>query len=504
MNKGQISVKLEQNNSYFPIAVEEEYDWLAIRFTYEKENSWGRLHLFDAENNIRFCFLDGGNERLIVVHKQVEFTSPIAMPGPIVQGIWTLEVSNEEGRMFEAEWELGYGALPAEYESTQMQGEREYWSTGNLNAGVTMDNYDWAKVWKMGSCYYKGDFHTHTILSDGKMTQLMNREQAVKQGLDFFVATDHNVLSTSWAKGDALVIPGVEVTAGDGHWNALGLRKWIDWRATAQDGGLTTQQGMDRLMKEAAELGAVCSINHPMLAPWAWLYGETQLKGLHSMEIWNDPTFSPNTVATEKALQLWTASWNEGYRITGIGGSDSHMLPTDKYEDSPIPSLIGDPSTYVWCDDLSADNVLEGVKNGHVYVSRGPVLEASIQVGGHDYRFGCDLSDAFSLGKSEAASHEVNCTLSVASDVFARVTLIHNGIAESVKEVSAATAGEAPATLEWNIPWEEGAYNWYRFDIRDEAGMLLAFTNPFYYGSKEPQIATYNELLASANLTQEG
>ncbi|MEK3663098.1 CehA/McbA family metallohydrolase [Paenibacillus sp. FSL F4-0236] len=501
MNKGQISVKLEQNNTYFPIEAEEEYEWFAIRFTYEKEKSWGRLHLFDSEKHIRFCFLDGGNERLIVVHNQPELTSSIAVPGPIMTGTWMLEVSNEEGRTFEAEWEFGCGTLPDEYVSAQIQGEREYWNSGKLNAGFIMENYDWAKIWQAGSRWYKGDFHTHTVLSDGKMTQLMNREQALKQGMDFFVATDHNVMSTSWAKGDALVIPGVEVTAGDGHWNALGLRKWIDWRATSPDGGLTTQQGMDRLMKEAAELGAICSINHPMLTPWAWLYGETQLEGVHSMEIWNDPTFSPNNVATEKALQLWTVSWNEGYRITGIGGSDSHMLPTESYDDSPIPSLIGDPATYVWCDDLSADAVLEGVRNGHVYVSRGPVIDASIQAGGNTYRFGCDLSAAFSQEQGEIASHEVTCTLSVASDVNARVTLIHNGIAESVRDVSITATGEVPEVLEWNIALEEGTYNWYRFDIRDEAGTLLAFTNPVYYGSKKPQITTYNELLASANLT---
>lgn len=156
MNKGQISVKLEQNNTYFPIEAEEEYEWFAIRFTYEKEKSWGRLHLFDSEKHIRFCFLDGGNERLIVVHNQPELTSSIAVPGPIMTGTWMLEVSNEEGRTFEAEWEFGCGTLPDEYVSAQIQGEREYWNSGKLNAGFIMENYDWAKIWQAGSRWYKG------------------------------------------------------------------------------------------------------------------------------------------------------------------------------------------------------------------------------------------------------------------------------------------------------------------------------------------------------------
>ncbi|WP_449600443.1 hypothetical protein [Paenibacillus sp. Marseille-Q9583] len=51
------------------------------------------------------------------------------------------------------------------------------------------------------------------------------------------------------------------------------------------------------------------------------------------------------------------------------------------------------------------------MRNEHVYVSCGPVIDASIQAGGNAYRFGCDLSAAFSQEQGEIASHEVTCTL---------------------------------------------------------------------------------------------
>ncbi|MEX3615171.1 CehA/McbA family metallohydrolase [Paenibacillus glucanolyticus] len=502
MSRGRLSVTMESLTEFFSIEVEEDQQWLALRLHFEVEQSWARAYLWDAEHALRFCFLDGGNERLIIVHEQPESTSPIAIPGPIMPGTWRLELSANPGKQVEAEWETGSGTLPEPYQSEQLQGDREYWSSGGEHAGFVLDRYDWKKIWQEGSRWYKGDFHTHTVLSDGKMTQRMNREQAVKQGLDFFTATDHNVLSTSWPIGDVLVIPGVEITAGDGHWNALGLRQWMDWRSSAADGGLTTQQGMDRLMKEAAEQGAVCSINHPMLVPWAWQYGETSLSAVHSIEIWNDPTYSPNPVAAEKALELWSVCWNAGHKLTGIGGSDSHMLPTERYEDCDMPSLIGDPATYVWCEHLSAESVLEGVRRGHVYVSRGPVLEAAIRAGRDEYRFGSDMSAAFA-GKDAAEDNRmIYCTLRITSEANVQVALVHNGRIDSSQAAVSAQEGGQPIILEWAIPWESEGYHWYRFDIRDEAGQLLAFTNPVYHGSKQPQPMTWNELIARTDLSE--
>lgn len=217
MSRGHLSVTMKSFTEFFPIEVEEGHNWLALRLHFEVKQSWARAYLWDPEQSLRFCFLDGGNERQIIVHTRLELTSPIAISGPIMPGTWRLEVSADAGKRVEAEWETGSGHLPESYKSEQLQEAREYWTSGVEQSGFVLDRYDWKKVWQEGSRWYKGDFHTHTVLSDGKMTQRMNREQAAKQGLDFFTATDHNVLSTSWPNGDVLVIPGVEITAGDGQ-----------------------------------------------------------------------------------------------------------------------------------------------------------------------------------------------------------------------------------------------------------------------------------------------
>src|SRR5699024_3767143 len=75
--------------------------------------------------------------------------------------------------------------------------------------------------------------------------------------------------------------------------------------------------------------------------------------------------------AIEHALTAWNLLLNVRYKITGIGGSDSHLRPDDHYDGNSEPSLIGDPVTYVYCDELPASNLMDSVRKGYVTVSRG-------------------------------------------------------------------------------------------------------------------------------------
>src|SRR5690606_21668950 len=118
-----------------------------------------------------------------------------------------------------------------------------------------------------------------------------------------------------------------------------------------------SEEGMNQIIND--DYGqTIISINHPFLTVWKWKFTETLLEKIDTIEICNDPTYSDNEKATELALIAWNHLLNDGYQITGIGGSDSHLKPTETYEDSDIPSLIGDPGTFVYCDQLSATNIV--------------------------------------------------------------------------------------------------------------------------------------------------
>ena len=78
---------------------------------------------------------------------------------------------------------------------------------------------------------FKGDFHVHTLASDGVHTVSELAWRAVRHGLDFLAITDHNQMVSA----DALpqvpgitLIPGVEWTHYQGHANFLGVDKPYD------------------------------------------------------------------------------------------------------------------------------------------------------------------------------------------------------------------------------------------------------------------------------------
>lgn len=483
--------KLPTFNHSFTLT--EETNWIYFE-TEISRPCWFIMLLFDPNGVPRVQYMYGKSPKGVLLHQDAGQTSAATLPGPLPLGEWTIEVyvtdkptvdKVAQQLEYQIVCEAGSGELPAVAGGIGPSG-RQKWAKYDPS-GFELNLYDWDNAIETGERWYKGDFHTHTILSDGSMTQESNLKSAQNQGLDFFVATDHNIISTSWAEGDTLVIPGIEITSTKGHWNALGVKKWIDYRTSRKDGGLETEHGMSNLLKEANETGALCSMNHPFLAPWHWQMQQTPLAGIDSIEIWNDPTFRDNVKATEKALQFWSHIWNEGYTITGIGGSDSHLLPHESYETDGEPSLIGDPGTYVWADRLSASTILENVKKGHVYVSRGPVLDFTAQVGETGYRFGEDLTDVM-----DENGYEALCKITLQYD--------HEDVIVQWIEDGKKVHEEKGLSSSLEINWKDKAYHWLRLEIRSVEGELLAFTNPVYYGKKQPVVHTWGELLEKARV----
>ena len=76
--------------------------------------------------------------------------------------------------------------------------------------------------------------------------------------------------------------------------------------------------------------------------------------------------------------------WNEGIRVFGVGGSDSHNLEDEFYEGASLPSAVGDPATWVFCDGLSPKNLMNAVRQGHLCVTRFCKIEPKIKVDGQN------------------------------------------------------------------------------------------------------------------------
>lgn len=468
-----------------PFEVDNDYNWMDITISFSIKG-WYSIFIWDPKKVLRSQVLYIEKPRNIRISKYTSQTSFSSVQGEITQGEWIIEIEgpsyqHEPSYLFNIE--CGHTTM-ANNEAT------DNWTSTQVDSGFELNLYDPTIIYKKKRDWYKGDFHTHTNLSDGKLTPEQGMEQAKKMQLDYFVATDHNIIPTKWVKDDVLVIPGIEITSSKGHFNALGLTKWVNWRPSSADGGMETEDGMNRVIQDVKQAGAIVSINHPMLEPWEWQFKQTLLSEIDTIEIWNDPTYKDNLKATEEALALWNILWNDGYRIFGIGGSDSHLLPTESYEENGPPSVIGDPATFVHTDELSAKAILTAVKSGRTYVSRGPVLDINIEANRKQIEVGSNLTQE-SLSECGLT---INYQLSY-KHVPEGSTLFWVQDGEVIHEDNLDSAGQNNRSF----IWKQDQITWLRFEIRSKDGELLAFCNPIYQGEKSKSILTWGQLLETLN-----
>jgi hypothetical protein len=178
----------------------------------------------------------------------------------------------------------------------------------------------------------KADLHMHTVFSDGQVWPTTRVMEAWREDLDVMAITDHDdyrpnekdvnmdlerpyQIARPIAEGlGILIIPSVEITKGDIHFNALFIRDHNAFR------------GKDLLtaLAEAKRQGAFSFWNHPGWrgkAEW-WPIINTAYtdKLFQGIELVNGPSYYPEA-----------HPWISQYKLTLMGTSDIHnaSLPTE-------------------------------------------------------------------------------------------------------------------------------------------------------------------------------
>jgi hypothetical protein len=330
--------------------------------------------------------------------------------------------------------------------------------------------------------WYRGDLHSHTRFSDGDLSPAELLATAGQEGLDFFAITDHNSLA-AYAEfgdtGDLLVLPGIEVTLPQGHFNVFGVssrQEWTDEICTGpHEVPLPARfPSTSALMAHTAATGLLNSLNHPFLEPWEWRDRALELRHLACLEIWNDPSWPDNALANPRAVAFWTELLNAGYRLTAVGGSDYHRPKPRPGEEKPAERL-GLPATYVQAGSLTVAALLEALRRHRAYVSMGPRLTFQAQTaGGRLWEIGDHLCDYAGLVTFTAVI--ANCLQP------ARLQLLQNGRVAAEQWVTAEEC-----SFEYQVTVRAGESAWFRLDLlHADSNLIWAVTNPIFAGPPRP------------------
>jgi len=217
--------------------------------------------------------------------------------------------------------------------------------------------------------WYKGELHAHSTESDGRYPVEKVIEAAVKYGLDFYSLTDHTTCS-QWHKlaklqnDSTAIIRSMEITSHVGHANLHGIQEWVnvyidkpDWSA-------------NDAAEEVHRQGGLFCINHAFSGYLSWRDFELDWNLVDMEEIYHNLEGCNNSYQ----LSLWDQHLNQGYRIVGVGGIDSHNPYEGIHE-------IGQVVTVIYADELSEKGIVEGLRRGQVYISRGPEFRFTAKTG---------------------------------------------------------------------------------------------------------------------------
>ncbi len=201
--------------------------------------------------------------------------------------------------------------------------------------------------------WYKGNLHTHTTVSDGRLSPAEVVRWYEEHDYDYVALTDHDVFcdpSSLQPTTRLLLIPGFEFSRGavpEAHILCLGVRQAY--------GG----DNQDVLTRTRA-LGGMAAFCHPN---WVRddLWSPEEMAGLRyytGMEIYN------NVINRLVGRALATDDWDEmltrGHLLWGYANQDAHRL-----ED------FGHAWTMALAQTRSVQGVLQALAGGHCYSSTG-------------------------------------------------------------------------------------------------------------------------------------
>lgn len=281
--------------------------------------------------------------------------------------------------------------------------------------------------------WYRGNTHTHSTESDGKLSIAERFAAYREKGYDFLVLTDHRRVNDvrDYSTSDFLAISGSEVHPQNPYGGATYHIVAINIHEPVNCSKMHPNAVLDDIKVQGGE-AVLC---HPY---WC---GHTvsdflPLRGYFAVEVYNDTCMGIGKGFSEQA---WDDLLDRGGPVFGIAADDAHGVSHDCFHGWVM----------VKSPELTLEGIMEALRTGAFYSTLGPEI-LDITVNPVDKKITVKCSAAASI-VFKAECHRGRRVL--------------------------APEGEALTEATYQVP--EGA-KYVRVEVTDETGKK-AWSNPFFF-----------------------
>jgi len=250
--------------------------------------------------------------------------------------------------------------------------------------------------------FYKACLHTHSTVSDGKLTPQQLRDAYKAKGYSILAITDHSVMVEHQAlnQPDFLLLTGAEIDLDiytdrfgkDGrrerHLCLIGKdpkKLWVPFRdprpipssvpyeaacEIADMSRLGTTENTNQVIAECNRQGFLVTYNHPTGSQERYP-DYCGLQGLWGMEYRNSDTLASG--ADENNSRVYDDLLDMGKPLVPVCADDTH----DVCRKNGYP-LLGMNWCMIGVEELTYDSVISAMERGDLYASCGPVIHSLI------------------------------------------------------------------------------------------------------------------------------
>ena len=234
--------------------------------------------------------------------------------------------------------------------------------------------------------FYKANLHSHTTISDGRLTPEEAKAAYMERGYQVMAFTDHRVYRDHMELDDEnfVTIPAVEVDVNEDtperlrgrdrtyHINLFDTRP--DYRKAEKEAGICPEcryedkEYINNYIRGMKEMGFLVCYNHPYWSLQTW-EEYSRLEDLFAIEIYNhgcegDGMYGYNPQVYDEMLRM-------GKRIFCVATDDNHN--TFPFDD-PLSDSFGG-FVMIRTERLTRSAVTEALKKGDFYSSMGPEIK---------------------------------------------------------------------------------------------------------------------------------